>query len=228
MLLASALTFVLSLLGHAESSRLFGVQNPAPDLGALMFAATLTLALPPLILLLRPDVRRLFGTAPVPAHPGRWLIFYLVGLPVLTSGLLSFQKLVRQESISTSIRSVNTSDRRPATAAEVRLSDGGSPPNLITLLWVIGETNTAGDSQDEITVGAASFKKPSPRSWVLFPPRRAPPREANIVLVGPDGLARRVSRRVTPLNLATAEAAIAGFSDLQDLERRLLAALPPE
>ena len=82
MLLGPAFVFLHSFLQLPSGISVLGVGNPAPDLAALAFGLGLTLALPPLVVLWRPDVRRLVGTPPPPAAKGRYTGLYLLGLIV--------------------------------------------------------------------------------------------------------------------------------------------------
>lgn len=226
LLTMAALVPVLSLLDAVKTMAVFGARNPAPDLAALFFAVGLTLALPPLLLLLRPDVRRLFGTPPAPGgRRGRIGLAYLAGLLVLTVGSASFRSLIRKESFRTISGSVSTADRRPAVFAEVRQEDGAVPPRTATFLWAIAEGESIGSGPYRVYAGEASFDLPEPRSWVFLPPK--PCEGPNVALVAKDGRVVRVPRRVTPANFPTAYAAAQGFTTIEDLERRLLNALPP-
>jgi hypothetical protein len=221
----AAVFSVLATLGSSKGLHVFDIENPAPDLAWISLGAILCLTMPPLILLLRPEARRLAGQAPGPRPSARFGLLYVVGLAFLMGGAYSFSRNVRRETVSARTATLQGAGGKTVELAEVWSDDQGNPPRAVILRWVLSESLPPRVASGGVRVGLKTFEIPVGLSWVVIRPRREV--GSNVLIVPRDGQVVDVPRRVTPANLKTVEAAVAGFTDLADLERRLLNAIPP-
>ena len=230
---AGALLFVASALGRAASVTVMGARNPAPDLAAVALGAHALLALPPLMLLLREDARRLAGIPPGTRPRARLGLIYFTAISLLLAGSFFIEKMIRRESMGWGGTVIQGSQGQHAWTTGMTWSDGGGRGRRGYLLYIV---SLAGEASQKLMrdvephagtlrLGDESVRFSPPRSWILRPPpRRA---ESNVILIDESQRVRRLPRHVTLGETTRFEAAFKGFKDSADLERRLLS-VPPD
>ncbi len=235
-LLASAAALLSSIAGIRGAPDVLRARRPAPDLAALGFAYALLFELPVLVLLLRPGVRALFAAGSerkwIEGCSRRMAAVYLLGIAVVLSAEVSLGRMIREEFVNSGLSTLARADGRLYASVWIRVSDGAAPPRMAIEKWIVYEKAVMGGDgphgEPGVSVGGRFFPYPQARSWIFFPPERSRQGEHNIVLMGEDGRVIQVPRRITPAAEPAVMAAISGFGDLADLERRILGALPPE
>lgn len=224
----AALCVVLSVLGYGKGMNVLGARNPAPDLVVTAFGAFAVILLPPIVPLLSADARALAGTPPAPRPSRSYALLYVMVVSLLASGSVSFSKLIRRESITQGGTIIAGANGRSAWTAELWCGDGSAPGAVRLIGWVVvfEKPYSASLSLDAGSLRVHGHDIPfSPeRSWIMVPPTRV---DARPLLIDGQGAAERLPCRVTGASMNAALAAAAGFTDLEDLKRRLLGALPP-
>ncbi|HLY11581.1 MAG TPA: hypothetical protein VKW04_19930 [Planctomycetota bacterium] len=203
-------------------------------------AGILLLFLPPLTLLLRPSLIRSRSEEPEPAEfsdPGHWSTQRLQGYglgALLIGGLYAGDELMTGSlALNRHTGQISTEWSVPTMRIECIASTSETGPVFVSSL-ILGESDVIHENFSsrarEFTLGSTAVTPPDLRPghyirWLEFP--QEPVDQPNILIVRANGRILRVQRRVTLKTLGAVEAALAGAKNMEEVQRRIEALLPP-